>query len=119
MVTDYPAIIIVSPKVSAQYVSTGYGRLYQFSCDIFPLLVHEDRKSNLANVAQLCDAIMRILNSPPYEELPLESGTVLYRAQCTVGEADDSQVSDNKFAATGQISWSADAFIIDTLQGIN
>jgi hypothetical protein len=116
-VEDWPAIYITEPTKNTSYVSFPWGKLHEFRTSISCVIMHQDRVTALQAALQLGMAVEYILNTPPYEENALASGTVLYRCMCAQSATSDVQVDTNKWAGGCDLSWTGNAYIIDTLQG--
>lgn len=117
-VEDWPCIYVAQPSCNEDYVAAPYGREFNFRTVISAICMHQDRQTALAYATQLGSAIKYILNTPPYEEVALASGTTIYRCQIMSATYDDISVSENKWAAGAELIWTSNAFIIDTKQGL-
>jgi hypothetical protein len=111
-IDDFPSIIVVRPKEDPKYAFFAYGSEIDYTVEVFALVLHQDKLSALTLAADMIAACMSILRQPAYSTVTLDSGLPL-NVTVNQGTADDEQLDENKWAATGSLVWSGNGLTQD------
>lgn len=115
-VKSFPAILITKPQRDPNYATYAWGKLNDWTFEIYAMILHQDPTPYLNASTDFMDRVIEILGQPAYSRLTLPDGTIVAFAQAKKGEADDVLVDEhaNKWAAVGSVVWTGNALIIDS-----
>jgi hypothetical protein len=105
-VTDWPAVLVMQPKFTSEYIAAPYVRQYSFTCAILCVILHESEQSQLPAAGAFGNIVERILSQPAYDQIVLGNDQVIDFGYIRQGGVTEEPVGDSgKFLAVASLQW--------------